>query len=68
MLRCPRASLHTISAGFRVPYEVLAGDLSQVNHASIRAGQVEFRRQIDAVRWQLFIPMFCTPVWRWFSE
>ena len=63
-----RARLHTISAGFRVPYELLTGDLSQVNYSSIRAGLVEFRRQIDAVQWQLFIPMFCAPVWRWFTE
>jgi hypothetical protein len=32
-----------------VPYELLTGDLSQVNYSSIRAGLVEFRRQIDAV-------------------
>lgn len=63
-----RASLHTISAGFRVPYELLTGDLSQVNYSSIRAGLVEFRRMIDAVQWQLFIPMFCAPSWRWFTE
>ncbi|MFN3577250.1 MAG: phage portal protein, partial [Tabrizicola sp.] len=63
-----RASLHTIAAGFRVPYELLTGDLSQVNYSSIRAGLVEFRRMIDAVQWQLFIPMFCAPVWRWFTE
>jgi lambda family phage portal protein len=63
-----RASLHTISAGFRVPYELLTGDLSQVNYSSIRAGLVEFRRMIDAVQWQLFIPMFCAPIWRWFTE
>ena len=63
-----RASLHATSAGFRVPYELLTGDLSQVNYSSIRAGLVEFLRQIDAVQWQLFIPMFCAPVWRWFTE
>jgi lambda family phage portal protein len=63
-----RASLHTISAGFRVPYELLTGDLSQVNYSSIRAGLVEFRRMIDAVQWQLFIPMCCAPLWRWFTE
>ncbi|WP_347268394.1 phage portal protein [Paracoccus sp. (in: a-proteobacteria)] len=63
-----RANLHTISAGFRVPYELLTGDLSQVNYSSIRAGLVEFRRMIDAVQWQLFIPMLCQPVWRWFIE
>ena len=63
-----RASVHTSSAGFRVPYELLTGDLSQVNYSSIRAGLVEFRRMIDAVQWQLFIPMLCAPVWRWFTE
>ncbi|MFN3938147.1 MAG: phage portal protein [Gemmobacter sp.] len=63
-----RASLHTISAGFRVPCELLTGDLSRVNYSSIRAGLVEFRRMIDAVQWQLFIPMLCAPVWRWFAE
>ena len=63
-----RASLHTIAAGFRVPYELLTGDLSQVNYSSIRAGLVEFRRMIGAVQWQLFIPMLCEPVWRWFTE
>ena len=63
-----RASLHTVGAGFRVPYELLTGDLSQVNYSSIRAGLVEFRRMIDAAQWQLFIPMFCAPVWRWFTE
>ena len=63
-----RASLHTVGAGFRVPYELLTGDLSQVNYSSIRAGLVEFRRMIDAAQWQLFIPMFCAPLWRWFTE
>lgn len=63
-----RASLQTIAAGFRVPYELLSGDLSQVNYSSIRAGLLEFRRMIDAVQWQVIIPMFCAPVWRWFTE
>jgi lambda family phage portal protein len=62
-----RAQLHIIAAGFRLPYELLTGDLSQVNYSSIRAGLVEFRRMIDAVQWQLFIPMFCQPIWDWFT-
>jgi lambda family phage portal protein len=62
-----RAQLHIISAGFRLPYELLTGDLSQVNYSSIRAGLVEFRRLIDAVQWQIFVPVFCQPVWDWFT-
>lgn len=63
-----RASLHTIAAGFRVPYELLTGDLSQVSFISGRMGLLEFRRLISAVQWQILIPMLCRPVWRWFGE
>ncbi|MFO0992567.1 MAG: phage portal protein [Hyphomicrobiales bacterium] len=62
-----RAQLHIVAAGFRMPYELLTGDLSQVNYSSIRAGLVEFRRLIDAVQWQIVIPMLCQPVWDWFT-
>ena len=63
-----RVQLHIIAAGFRVPYELMTGDLSQVNFSSIRAGLNEFRRMIDAMQWQIVIPGFCTPVWRWFLD
>jgi len=61
-----RAQLHIIAAGFRLPYELLTGDLSQVNYSSIRAGIVEFRRIVTAIQWQVVIPVFCQPVWDWF--
>lgn len=61
-----RAQLHIIAAGFRLPYELLTGDLSQVNYSSIRAGIVEFRRLVSAVQWQVVIPVFCQPIWDWF--
>lgn len=61
-----RAQLHIIAAGFRLPYELLTGDLSQVNYSSIRAGIVEFRRLVSAIQWQVVIPIFCQPVWDWF--
>jgi len=63
-----RAQLHIIAAGFRLPYELLTGDLSQVNYSSIRAGIVEFRRIVEAIQWQIVIPMFCQPIWDWFIE
>jgi lambda family phage portal protein len=63
-----RAQLHIIAAGWCIPYELLTGDLSQVNYSSIRAGLVEFRRMVSALQWQLVIPVFCQPVWDWFVE
>jgi lambda family phage portal protein len=63
-----RAQLHIVAAGFRMPYELLTGDLSQVNYSSIRAGLVEFRRLIDAAQWQIVVPMLCQPAWDWFTQ
>lgn len=61
-----RVQLHAIAAGLGVTYEQLTGDLSQVNYSSLRAGLLEFRRMIETLRWQMFIPMFCEQVWKRF--
>lgn len=63
-----RSQLHIIAAGYRIPYELLTGDLSQVNYSSIRAGLVEFRRMVDALQWQVLIPSMCQPIWDWFCQ
>ena len=63
-----RVQLHAIAAGLGITYEQLTGDLSQVNYSSLRAGLLEFRRMIETLRWQMFIPMFCMPVWRQFID
>lgn len=48
--------LHIIAAGWRIPYELLTGDLKQVNFSSSRVGLQEFRRMIEALQWQMLIP------------
>lgn len=63
-----RSLLHSVAAGYRVPYELLTGDLSQVNYSSIRAGLVEFRRLVTQLQWQVFIPLVCDRIWEWWTE
>jgi lambda family phage portal protein len=63
-----RVQEHLIASGWRVPYELLTGDLSQVNYSSYRAGSIEFRRDVDAKQWQIVIPLVCQPIWDWFVE
>ncbi len=63
-----RVQLHIIAAGFRVPYALMTGDLSQTNFSSSRIGLNEFRRMVTQLQNQTIIPMFCNPVWRWFIE
>ncbi|MBF0187087.1 MAG: phage portal protein [Magnetococcales bacterium] len=61
-----RVQLHAVAAAVGLTYELLTGDLSQVNYSSIRAGLLEFRRRIDALQRQILIPMLCRPVWQRF--
>jgi capsid protein len=63
-----RVQQHIIAAGFRLPYELLTGDLSQVNFSSSRVGLSEFRRMVEAVQWHTVIPQLCDPIWRWAME
>jgi lambda family phage portal protein len=63
-----KAALKGIAAGYRLPYELLSGDLSEVNFSSIRAGEIAFRRLVSAMQYQIIIPMFCQPLWDWFCE
>jgi lambda family phage portal protein len=65
-----KSALRTAAAGYGpgLPYELLSGDLADVNFSSIRTGLVEFRRSVDTLQWQVIIPSFCDPLWRWFCE
>lgn len=63
-----RVSLRAIAAGLGVPYEVLTGDLSNVNYSSGRMGWLEFQRSIAAWQWLMFIPRFCGAVEQWFRD
>lgn len=60
--------LRAVAAGYGIPYEILTGDLSQVNFSSARMGWNEFGRNIDVWRWQMLVPQAMRPVVRWFRE
>lgn len=63
-----RLTVRHIAAGLSVPYEVLTGDLSQVNFSSIRAGLLEFRRRVEAIQHNVVVFRFCRPIWeRWLT-
>ncbi len=60
--------LHSIAIGFGTTYEVLTGDLRQVNYSSGRMGWIEFQRNIEQWRHLMVIPGFCQTTWDWFKE
>ncbi len=60
--------LKKIACGLGVTYEVLSGDLSQVNFSSGRMGWLEYYRNIELWRWKTIIPLFCEPIFEWFLQ
>jgi lambda family phage portal protein len=50
-----------IAVGAGITYDQLTGDLSRANFASLRAGKIEFRRDLSQIQWQIIIPMLCEP-------
>jgi lambda family phage portal protein len=60
--------LQGIAAGIGITYELISGDMSNVNYSSYRAGNLSFRATIEAYRWLTLIPMFCNPVWHRFID
>jgi len=63
-----KRELRAIAAGGSVTYEQLSGDLSGVNYSSIRAGLLEFRREVEQFQTCFFIYQFCRPTWREFID
>ncbi len=63
-----RKILQGIAAGSGITYEMMTGDLSNVNFSSGRMGWLEFQRNV--VDWQenMLIPMLCDKVWGWFID
>lgn len=61
-----RSRVRDLAIGIGMIYEILSGDLSQVNYSSYRAGLLGFRDRIEAIQWNVLIPMFCDRVSSWF--
>ena len=60
--------LHAIASALDLTYEIMTGDLSQVNFSSARMGLLQFRYRIRQVQTQILLPQLLMPVWRWFTE
>lgn len=57
-----KQQLRAIAVGLGVTYEQLTGDLRGVNYSSIRAGLIEFRRQVECLQHHLIVQQLCQPI------
>lgn len=63
-----RQQLYGVAAATGVPYEVMTGDMRQVNDRTVRVILNEFRRRIQAYQHQIVVFQLCQPVWTaWFE-
>lgn len=51
-----KLQLHIIAAGWGVPYEIMTGDVSEVNFSSARVRIINFRRQVEQTQWLCLVP------------
>lgn len=50
-------TLQGAAVGTGLTYDMVAGDLTQANYSSLRAGKIEFRRLLEKVQYTMVIPM-----------
>jgi lambda family phage portal protein len=61
-------NLHLIASGMGVPYEMLTGDMNEVNFSSARVRLLDFRRAIQQLQWLVLIPKMLVPLHEAFVE
>jgi lambda family phage portal protein len=57
-----------ISAGARIPYQIVCADSSQSNFASGKLDILTYQRFVENFQWHYFIPQWCEPTAKWFLE
>lgn len=62
-----RETLRGISVGIGVPYERLTNDLSKVSYVSFKAGEIQFKSDIEVFQWTVLVPQFLIPSMALFS-
>jgi len=64
-----RMQFRAVAAAMGITYEMLTGDLTQVNYSSIRAGLLEFRRRCEAIQHGVIVHQLCRSIWRaWMNQ
>lgn len=60
--------LHIVATGMGVPYEMLTGDMSEVNFSSARVRLLDFRRAVQQMQWLVIIPKMLDRIHRAFVD
>lgn len=57
-----KQQLHLVAAGMGVTYEMLTGDMLEVNFSSARVRLLQFRTCVEQMRWTVLRPKLLSPI------
>lgn len=60
--------LQGIAAAYGITYEMLTMDYSKVNFTSGRMAKIDVTNNFKSWQYNLMVPQFCAPVWKWFID
>lgn len=63
-----KLNLHLIAAGAGWTYEMMTGDVREVNFSSARIRMLDYRREAEQEQWLYVIPMLVAPIVRAFAD
>ena len=63
-----KKDLKLISAGIGVPYEIVTGDMSEVNFSSARVRMLTFRTAVQQLQWTVLVPRLLRPIHKAFVD
>lgn len=60
--------LHVVATGMGVPYEMVTGDMREVNFSSARVRRLDFRAAVEQMQWLTLVPRLLDPIHRAFVD
>lgn len=54
-----------MAAGLNIPYEIMTGDMRELNDRLLRFIANEFHRVLEQEQWLTDIPQICEKIWEW---
>lgn len=63
-----KLQLHLVAAGCGWTYEMMTGDVSEVNFSSARVRRLDYQRECEMTQWLHLIPRLCNRMWQAFVD
>lgn len=63
-----QVTLRSVAAGVGCTYEDITGDYAGMPFSAARMSRLRHWARVEDWRWQMLIPLFCAPAWKWVMQ